>query len=371
MPRPLPVVESPEAPVLPALTPEPLRLLTRQADLQYHAIPSRGIFNAPSATHMGFWSINPYVGCAFGCAYCYARDTHRYTLERAGRIGADIAARMPPWLAFERRILVKEHAEARVREALRSSRSPRAGESLVIGSATDPYQPAERQFRVTEGVLRALADVRGWSIVIITKSPLVTRDIPLLQHLARRNTVGVHVSLITVDRELARQLEPRAPTPEARLRGVRRLAEAGLDVSVNCMPVLPGITDEPAMLQALVASIAESGARSFGACALRLRAASRRRYLPMIRAQFPALAARYESTYRESVYATETYRAGLHQYMSGLARKNGLVLREYRRASGYDVTGASDAIRGDSEKERKADLQDELHTHDEQLTLLF
>lgn len=371
MPRPLPVVESDVTPVLPALTPEPLRLLTRQADLQYHAIPARGIFNAPSATHMGFWSINPYVGCAFGCTYCYARDTHRYTLERAGRIGTDIAASMPPWLAFERRILVKEHAEARVREALRSSRSPRAGESLVIGSATDPYQPAERRFRVTAGVLRALADadVRGWSIVIITKSPLVTRDIPVLQRLARHNTMGVHISLITVDRELARQLEPRAPTPEARLRGVRRLAEAGLDVSVNCMPVLPGITDEPAMLQALVARIAESGARSFGACALRLRAASRRRYLPMIRAQFPALATRYESTYRESVYATETYRAGLHQYMGALARKNGLVLREYRRASGYDVTGASDAIRGERVEEDMQDVGVEENS-DEQLLLL-
>lgn len=371
MPHPLPVVE-PLAPVLPSLTPEPLRLLTRHADLQYHAIPARGIFNAPSATHMGFWSINPYVGCAFGCAYCYARDTHRYTLERAGRVGADIAARMPPWLAFERRVLVKEHADARVREALRSSRAPRAGESLVIGSATDPYQPAERHFRVTASVLQALvdADVRGWSIVIITKSPLVTRDIVLLQQLARHNTVGVHISLITVDRELARQLEPRAPTPEARLRGVRRLAEGGIDVSVNCMPVLPGITDEPAMLQALVARIAESGARSFGACALRLRAASRRRYLPMIRAQFPALAARYESTYRESVYATETYRAGLHQYMGALARKNGLVLREYRRASGYDVTGASDAIRGGASEERKEDQKDEFDKPDEQLTFL-
>lgn len=356
-------------PVFPSLAAEPLRLLTHQADLQYHAAPARGIFNPPSATHMGFWSINPYVGCAFGCTYCYARDTHRYTLERAGPIGQAIANRLPPWLAFERRILVKEHAAIRVREALRSSRAPKAGDSLVIGSATDPYQPAERRFRVTEGVLLALAeaDVRGWAIVIITKSPLVTRDIPVLQRLARHNTVGVHISLITVDRELARRLEPRAPTPEARLRAVRRLAASDIDVSVNCMPVLPGITDRPEMLQELVARIAETGARSFGACALRLRSASRRRYLPMIREQFPALADRYESTYRESVYAKDSYRAGLSQYMLGLAQQYGLVLREYRRLEpGYDVTGASDAlgknndIREDIKDEIKKDIEEQL-----------
>jgi len=314
-----------------ALLPEPLRLLTTQADLQYHAAPARGIFNPPAATGMGFWSINPYVGCAFGCAYCYARDTHRYTLERAGAVGRQVAASLPPWLAFERRVLVKEQAGARVREALRSSRAPAAGESLVIGSATDPYQPAERRFRVTRGVLEALEPVQALSIVLITKSPLVTRDIPLLQRLARRNTVQVHVSLITVDRELARTLEPRAPTPASRLRAVHRLVDAGLEVSVNCMPVLPGITDAPPQLEALVKAVAATGAKSLGACALRLRSASRRRYLPMVREEFPALAASYENTYRHSVYASDSYRTGLEQYMAKLCERYGLRTRGYRR----------------------------------------
>jgi DNA repair photolyase len=324
------------------LLPEPLRLLTTQADLQYHAAPSGGVFNAPAATGMGFWSINPYVGCAFGCAYCYARDTHRYTMERAGAVGEQVTQALPPWLAFERRVLVKEQAGARVREALRSSRAPRAGDSLVIGSATDPYQPAERQFRVTRDILEALAEVRGLSIVVITKSPLVTRDIPLLQQLGQRNRVQVHVSLITVNRELARQLEPRAPTPEARLRGVRRLAAAGIAVSVNCMPVLPGITDQPGMLAELVAQVAATGARSLGACALRLRAASRRRYLPVIREQFPELASRYESTYRHSAYASDSYRAGLQQVIEKLCREHGLETREYRRTSDTEEHGRTE-----------------------------
>lgn len=314
--------------------PDPLRLLSAQADLQYHAAPTRGIFNAPAATGMGFWSINPYVGCAFGCAYCYARDTHRFTLERAGDVGRQVASAMPPWLAFERRVLVKEHAGARIREALRSWRSPRPGDSVVIGSATDPYQPAERQFRVTRDILESLQSARGFTIVIITKSPLVTRDVAVLQRLAERHTVQVHVSLITVDRELARRLEPRAPTPEARLQAVRRLADAGLSVSVNCMPVLPGITDAPAMLEALVQQVAAAGAKSLGACALRLRAASRRRYLPVIREHFPELSAKYEATYRHSVYAADNYRVGLQRVTEKLCRKYGLTTREYRRDDG-------------------------------------
>ncbi len=303
----------------------PFRRLGVQADLAYHAAPVSSVFNPPAATGMAFWSVNPYVGCAFGCAYCYARDTHRWTLERAGDVGAQIAASMPSWLAFERRVLVKENAPQRVREALCSSRAPRAGDSLVIGSATDPYQPAERTFKVTQGILSALHVVRGLSITIITKSPLVTRDVDLLRQLAVHNRVGVHVTITTLNRELARRLEPRAPTPEARLRAVARLAAAGIDVRVNCMPVLPGITDDRRAMAALVARVAEAGATQFAACALRLRAASKRRYLPFVRELFPELAERYERTYRLSVYAHTAYREGLATFVQQLCRKHGLA----------------------------------------------
>ncbi len=316
----------------PVLHDPALRLLQTQSDLQYHAAPVRGIFNAPSATGMAFWSINPYIGCAFGCAYCYARDTHRWTLERAGRIGALVAESMPAWLAFERRILVKEHADARVREALRSTRAPRPGESVVIGTATDPYQPAERRFQVTRRILETLGETRGLKVTIITKSPLVTRDIDVLARVATRGALSVHMSLITTDRELARRLEPRAPTPEARLRAVRRLADAGISVGVNCMPVLPGITDRPDALADLVARVADAGAKSIAACALRLRSASRRRYMPVIRAGWPELAAQYDRTYERSIYASDSYRAGLRQFMDKLCRRHGLNERIYREA---------------------------------------
>lgn len=311
-----------------------------QADLQYHASPVRSIFNPPSATGMGFWSINPYVGCAFGCAYCYARDTHRWQLERAGTDGARVAESLPSWLAFERRILVKQNAAERVREALRTTRAPRAGESLVIGTATDPYQPAERHLGITRSVLDALGEARGFRITIITKSPLVTRDVDLLARLSVRNRLTVHISLITLDRELARRVEPRAPTPESRLRAVRRLTDAGIDVGVNCMPVLPGITDGPQALAALVQRVAESGATHLAAASLRLRATAKRRYLMLMRESFPELTTRYQSAYSDGPHINEAYKAGLSRYMHALCDKHGLATRVYKY-DGEEVRPAS------------------------------
>lgn len=322
----------------------PFRLLDTQADLTYHAAPVRSIMNPPAATGMGFWSINPYVGCAFGCAYCYARDTHKWTLERAGEVGARIAESMPAWMAFERRVLVKENAAQCVRDALKTARAPRPGDAIVIGSATDPYQPAERRFRVTREILEALCDTRGLRITIITKSPLVTRDVDVLARLSQRGHLSVHLTITTIDRDLARQLEPRAPTPEARLRAVRRLVEAGIDVSVNCMPILPGITDQPAMLRELVKRVAEAGATKLAACALRLRAASKRRYLPFVREAFPALAPSYEATYKRSAYASDRYRDGLAAFMDKLCQQYGLGPRARRYDQLADEAPAAERV---------------------------
>src|SRR5439155_12111832 len=178
------------------------------------------ILNRPEATGMEFWSINPYIGCALGCTYCYARYAHGYAFERAavanpGRI--DINAdykNLAPWLAFERRILVKENAADTLRKTLRQGSDRHAalinGESICIGTATDPYQPAERRFRITRSILEVLAEHPGLDICIITKSPLITRDIDVMRRILRHSSIRIHVSLITVDRELARRIEPRA-----------------------------------------------------------------------------------------------------------------------------------------------------------------
>jgi DNA repair photolyase len=209
-------------------------------------------------------------------------------------------------------------------------------ETVVIGTATDPYQPAERRFRVTRGVLETLSEQQGLSVTIITKSPLVTRDVDLLLRIATRSRLSVHVSLITADRELARRLEPRAPTPEARLRAIARLRAHGIEVGVNVMPVLPGITDSPRLLQALVRAVAETNASYLGACALRLQSAARQRYLPFIEAEFPHLASRYRATYSRSHQAGDRYREGLREYFRALCAEHGVVFDRYYKSEDDD-----------------------------------
>ena len=192
----------------------------------------RSVLNTPATTHMGFWSINPYVGCEFGCTYCYARDTHRWVVERAVRRyggtaadgemdsaneenGGGVLGLIPPYRrtalspeeAFEKEILVKSDVAEVLARTLIPARL--AGQSLVIGTATDPYQPAERRFRLTRRILEVLRSYHGLSIEIITKSPLVTRDLDLLQAVSQRNEVNVNISLATADPRLARRLELR------------------------------------------------------------------------------------------------------------------------------------------------------------------
>jgi DNA repair photolyase len=325
--------------------PRRLPLIDVQKDIRYYAAASRSVLNAPAATGMDFWSINPYVGCAFGCAYCYARYAHRYTMERlveseANAVTAsDEAESMPPWLAFERRILVKREAPNVLRRQLasRTAMDDLQQQGVVIGTATDPYQPAERRFRVTRGVLEVLAAQAKLHVTIITKSPLVTRDVDLLERIAKRSSLSVHVSLITVDRELARRLEPRAPTPEARLRAITRLRAHDIDVAVNAMPVLPGITDAPAMIEALVRAVAEAGASRLGACALRLRRTARDRYLPFIEAEFPELAARYRKAYGHSHQVSERYRDGLRERFAEVCAKHGVPFSRYYRTEDDDA----------------------------------
>jgi DNA repair photolyase len=308
-----------------------LPTLDVQTDIKYYGTRARTILNRPEATGMDFWSINPYIGCALGCTYCYARYAHGYAFDRAAtanpehrEVAADVAS-LPPWLAFERRILVKENAHTVLQKTLRTGSDRHlallAGETITIGTATDPYQPAERRFRITRQLLQVIAEHPGLECRIITKSPLVTRDIDVLTRINRQSRINIHVSLITTDRELARRIEPRAPTPEARLRAVKRLREAGIDVGVNVMPILPGITVGPAMLDELVRKIAETGATHIAACALRLRHAARKRYLPWIDEEFPHLSARYASTYANSFHAGDSYRDGLSQVMTRLCRR--------------------------------------------------
>ena len=152
----------------------------------------------------------------------------------------------------------------------------------------------------------------------------MTRDVDVLRRIARNSRITIHLSLITLDRALVRRLEPRAPTPEARVRALARLRANGIDVGINVMPVLPGITDEPNEIDRLVRAVAERGATYVNACALRLQSAARQRYLPFIEKEFPELAARYRSTYARSYAVGDRYRTGLRDYFRKVCARYGV-----------------------------------------------
>lgn len=330
-----------------------LPVVGEQKDIRYYGSIARSVLNGPETTGMGFWSVNPYVGCAFGCAYCYARYAHRWVLDRnanahpeLGDVTADRET-LPPWLAFERRIFVKQNAADTLRKALRHGSDKHLalinGDSIVIGTATDPFQPAERRFRITRSILEVLADHEGLSVVIITKSPLITRDVDVLRRLARNNELSVHISLITVDRDLARKLEPRAPTPEARLRALGRLREAGIYAGINVMPVLPGITDAPRQLEEVVRSVSAMGATYLNSCPLRLRSSARARYLPFIEQEFPHLAKRYWATYAYDHKVSASYTERLRRTMKRLCERHGVAYGHSDRTR--DENGAAHPVR--------------------------
>jgi DNA repair photolyase len=286
----------------------------------------RSVLNSPASTGMGFWSVNPYVGCEFGCTYCYARDTHRYTLERLGQ-----RTDTPAWLDFERRILVKTEVADVLARTLDPARVGR--DTIVIGTATDPYQPAERRFGLTRAVLERLLAYRGLSIGLITKSPLVTRDLDLLRALAARHEVSVNISLASLNARLVRRLELRSPIPRARIRALARLAGAGVPSGLLIAPIVPGITDGRAGLSRLMGAAKEAGARYVIGSALRLGPAARSRFLPVLAREFPELVERYERHYARGIGASPAYQAALKRRLAELQRAHGFSLEEGRRRS--------------------------------------
>lgn len=311
------------------------KLDTLARGTSFVAIPPGTVLNPPSSTGMGFWSINPYVGCEFGCTYCYARETHRYTVERAragGRLEPALGEEfggMPGWEAFERRILVKEGADAAIERSLHRARSDRR--PIVIGTATDPYQPAERRFGLTRRILDTLARHRGLSVEIITKSSLVARDIPVLQRIAEHNDVGVNISLATLDPLLIRKLEPRTPVPKARLRALRALREGGIDAGLLIAPILPGLTDGRRALSRLVEAGRRAGARWAMGGALRLGPGARKRFLPYFEQVFPELAVRYRAHYVTREGVSREYQVALDRRLAEVQREHGLEPSRGRR----------------------------------------
>jgi DNA repair photolyase len=253
------------------------------------------------------WTINPYRGCEFGCKYCYARYTHEFMELR------DPAE-------FEHKIFAKQFDAARFREELQ--RLPR-GECVALGTATDPYQPAERRYGVTRRMLEAFAAMGGLRLGITTKSGLVARDIELLVEIARRNYLMIAVTVTTIDAHLARLLEPMAPRPDLRLAAVSELSRAGLRATVNCCPVLPLINDSEAALDALARAAREAGAARLGANVLFLKPCAWAVFLPFLEQEFPALVRRYRERYEHSAYLRGAYPETIRERMDRVRRRHG------------------------------------------------
>lgn len=247
--------------------------------VEYRELAVREILNRSHGRHLPFnWTINPYRGCELGCTYCYARYTHGFfNLDR--------------WQDFERKIFVKRGAAAALERKLR--RTDLTGQAIAIGTATDPYQPAEGRYRVTRSLLEVFARVEGLEISIATKSPLILRDLDLLTRLDRGHAISVEMGMTTLDPRLARRIERRAPDPGDRLEAVERLAAAGIATRVHCVPIMPGINDREKTLRPLLEAARDAGAFDVVADPLVLRSAARSRFWPWLRDEFPELEGRY------------------------------------------------------------------------------
>ncbi len=275
--------------------------------VEYFTLTAKSLLNrCVSRRAMPFtWTINPYRGCEFGCRYCYARYTHEFMEMRDG-------------LDFEQKIYVKQHAAGLLRHDLRRVKPD---EAIALGTATDPYQPAERRYEVTRGILEEFARHHGFELGIVTKSNLISRDLALLQQVAGANKLSVHITITTLNTELARILEPRAPRPDLRLDAVRALSRAGLRVGVSCCPVVPGITDSPKDLESVIRAAAEAGADYVFANLLFLKPCSAAIFLPFLEQNFPHLAATYRQRYQDRAFLAPAYAKRLSQLVRSLREK--------------------------------------------------
>jgi DNA repair photolyase len=283
-------------------------LLEAKRAVEYFEIPTRSVLNRTKPTMPFRWTINPYRGCEFGCKYCYARYTHEF-MEL-------------PAEEFEDKIYAKQAAAHLLQQELR--RVDRR-DAIAIGTATDPYQPAERRFRRTRAILEVFARQRGWHLGLITKSDLIVRDLDLLSEIAAANVLNIHITITTLDAGLARLLEPRAPRPDLRLEAVRKVAEAGIAVGVNPNPIMPGITDGERALDALAKASRDAGALTFGGGPLFLMPSAQQVFFPFLEREFPHLVERYRELYARSAYLGKDYKEYIAAKVRRVRERHGLA----------------------------------------------
>jgi DNA repair photolyase len=257
--------------------------------LEFLEVNAQRVINpVPPQSRLSFrWTINAYRGCSHRCTYCFARPTHEYLNLNAGE-------------DFDRRIVVKINAVERVRAEVAAKRW--AGDLIAMGTNTDPYQRCEGKYRLTRGIVEVLGAARN-PFSILTKSTLILRDIDVLAEAARRTRVQTAFSVGTVDDEVWKLTEPGTPHPRRRLDALARLREAGIATGVLAAPILPGISDSPAQLDALARALVEAGVESATPIVLHLRPGVKEHYLGWLADARPDLLARYDEIYGRRSYA--------------------------------------------------------------------
>lgn len=300
----------------------PLRGLVRSVrtpefdGVTFHEVACKTALNrVPGQSNMPFaWTVNPTRGCLHRCVYCFARKTHEYLDLDSGK-------------DFDSQIIVKTN----VAEVLRAevAKPSWSREHVALGTNSDPYMRAEGRYQLMPGIIEALAD-SGTPFSILTKGPLLKRDLPLLRRASEQVPVSVAVSLAMVDNDLQQKVEPGTPDPRARLNLIRSIVDAGLEVNVLAMPILPWLTDSAEHLDALHAALAETGASWVSTGALHLRPGAREWFLQWLAAEFPSLVAKYRRIYSSpkggfSSYASKEYRQWLGKRAAEARRRHGFV----------------------------------------------
>ena len=282
-------------------------------DIRFYEVHARSVLNrVPERSAMAFrWTVNPYRGCTHACVYCFARPTHRYLDFDAGR-------------DFEREIVVKVNAPEVLRREL--GRPTWTREHVALGTNTDPYQWVEARYRLMPEIWRALLEHQT-PCSVLTKSPLLLRDLPLLAELAAEGLFTAALSVPTLDERAWRATEPHTPHPAARLAAVRELTRAGVPTSVLVAPLMPGINDDPRLVREIVSRARAAGARNVTPVALHLRSGVREVFTDWLAESRPELVERYAELYPRGAYLPAEER----QRLNALVRPDGRPAGNSRR----------------------------------------
>jgi DNA repair photolyase len=283
-------------------------------ETNFYEVRAKSVLNrVPGKSQVPFrWTINPYRGCTHACVYCFARPTHKYLDFDAGK-------------DFEREIVVKVNAPEVLRVELAKPSWKR--EHVALGTNTDPYQWVEGRYKLMQGIWEAMRDFAN-PCSVLTKSPLLLRDLPLMLQIAERTTISACLSIPTLDEKAWRATEPHTPNPRARLEAVAELNRAGIPTGVLIAPLMPGVNDAPHQIEPMLELATAAGATSIGGVALHLRGEVKGIFMDWLRSQRPDLIERYEQLYRRGAYAPKEERERLSR----------LVRRGPGRARGFTRT---------------------------------